>query len=106
MLDRIMKSFTTGVGRVKWVATFLAERTKAETSIAKIHFERSKIENKMDGLYRDIGKRVLELKKKGDDDVFKDLAIQHALSELKHMNKIIDDYKAQADNINKQPHYD
>lgn len=106
MLERIMKSFTTGVSRVKWIATFLAERTKAETSIAKIHFERSKIENKVDGLYRDIGKRVLELKKKGEEDVFKDFAVQHAISELTQMNKIIDDYKTQADNINKQPHYD
>ena len=106
MLDRIMKSFTTGVSRVKWIATFLAERTKAETSIAKIHFEKSKIESKIDSLYRDIGKRVLELNKKVEEDVFKDVAVQHALSELKEMNQIIDDFKTQVDNLNKQPHYD
>jgi len=50
---------------VRWFATFLAERTKAETEIAKLLFESTRFEGKIEDLYRDIGKRVVELKEKG-----------------------------------------
>jgi enoyl-[acyl-carrier-protein] reductase (NADH) len=103
MLDNTKKNLVTGITRVKWIATFLAERTRAETAIAKLVYEKSKLENKMDDLYRDIGRRVLELKEKGEHDVFNDFTIQHALSELKDMKEIVSNYKTQADNINKLP---
>lgn len=103
MKDRIRDSLTTGVNRVKWIAKFVAERTKAETSIAKFLYESSKLENKMDDLYRDIGKRVMELKDMEDKDVFKDFIVQQALDEIRNLRETVDDYKKQATDINKLP---
>ena len=103
MIDKVKKSFSTGVLRIKWVATFLAERTKAETSIAKLLYEKTKIESKINDLYSDVGKRVMELKEKGEEDVLKDFMVQQALDEVKNLRESVDDYKSQADKINKLP---
>ncbi len=103
MIDKAKKSLTTGIMRVKWIAKFLAERTKAETSMAKLLYESSKLENKIDDLYRDIGKRVVELKEKGETSVLNDFIIQQALDEVKNLRETVDDYKKQAKNINKLP---
>ena len=103
MIDKVKKSFSTGVLRIKWVATFLAERTKAETSIAKLLYEKTKIESKINDLYSDVGKRIMELKEKGEEDVLKDFMVQQALDEIKNLRESVDDYKSQADKINKLP---
>ncbi len=93
MLDRTIKSFAAGVSRVKWIATFLVERTKTETSVAKTLFERGRIENKIDDLYRDIGRRVIQLREKGEADVFEDPVVQNALNALKGMEEAVDEAK-------------
>jgi len=103
MIDKVKKSFNTGLFRVKWIATFLAERTKAETSVAKLLYERTKVEGRINDLYSDVGNRVMELKEKGEEDVLKDFIVQQALDEIKHLQESVDDYKSQADNINKLP---
>ena len=103
MIDKVKKSFNTGVLRIKWIATFLAERTKAETSVAKLLYEKTKIESKINDLYSDVGKRVMELKEKGEEDVLKDFMVQQALDEVKNLQESVDDYKSQADTVNKLP---
>lgn len=103
MIDRIRKSLNKGLDQVKWVATFLAERTKAETDIARLLFESTKIEDRIEDLYRDIGKRLTELKEKGEKSVWKDFVIQQALDEIKHLKEAADDYKNQANNLSKLP---
>ncbi len=79
MINKVKDSFNTGLLRVKWIATFVAERTKAETSVVKLLYESSKLESKIDDLYKDIGKRVIELKEKGDKEVYQDFIVQQAL---------------------------
>jgi len=103
MIDKVKKSFSTGVLRMKWVATFLAERTKAETSVAKLLYEKTKIEGKINDLYSDVGKRVMELKEKGEEDVLKDFMVQQSLDEVRNLRESVDDYKSQANKINKLP---
>ncbi len=103
MIDKIRKSLNKGLDQVKWIATFLAERTKAETEIAKLLFENTKIEGRIEDLYRDIGRRVSELKRQGEKSVWKDFIIQQALDEIKHLQEAADNYKNQADNLNKLP---
>ena len=103
MIDKVKKSFSTGVLRMKWVATFLAERTKAETSVAKLLYEKTKIEGKINDLYSDVGKRVMELKEKGEEDVLKDFMVQQSLDEVRNLRESVDDYKRQANKINKLP---
>ncbi|MBI4654852.1 MAG: hypothetical protein HY752_07665 [Nitrospirae bacterium] len=101
MLERIRKSFNEGVKSIKWVAIFLAERLKAETSMAKLLYASSKLEAKVDELYRDIGKRVLELKEKDEKAVLKDPFILQAIDEIKRVRDEIDDYKTKAEALSK-----
>ena len=103
MIDKVKKSFSTGVLRVKWIANFLVERTKAETSVARLLYEKTKIDGKINDLYSDVGNRVAELKAKGEEDVLKDFMVQQALDEIKNLQETVDDYKSKADNINKLP---
>ena len=103
MIDKVKKNFNTGVLRIKWIATFLAERTKAEASVAKLLYEKTKLEGKINDLYSDVGKRVRELKEKGEEDVLKDFMVQQSLDEIKSLQESVDDHKSHADNINKLP---
>lgn len=106
MIDKVKKNLTTGLTRVKWIAGFVADRTKAETSIAKLLYESSKLESKMDDLYRDVGKRVMEIKKKGEGeekDILKDFVVQQALDEIRNLKETVDDYRTRAKKINKLP---
>lgn len=103
MINKMKDGFNTGLMRIKWIATFVAERTKAETSVVKLLYESSKLESKIDEHYRDIGKRVLELKEKDETEVFQDFIVQQALSEVKNLKSTVEDYKKQAKNTNKLP---
>ena len=103
MIEKVKKSFSTGLLRVRWIASFLAERTKAETTVAKLLYEKTKLEDKINDLYSDVGNRVMELKEKGDEDILKDFIVQQALDEIKNLQESVDDYKSRADNINKLP---
>jgi len=104
MIDRVKNNLATGLTRAKWIATFLAERTRAGTSVAKLLYESSKLGERIDDLYRDIGRRVMELKEKdGDNDVYSDFIVQQALDEIRNLKEDVDDYKSQARNINKIP---
>ncbi len=106
MIDRVKNNLATGMTRFKWIATFLAERTRAGTSVAKLLYESSKLDERIDGLYSDIGRRVMELKEKGEHkgkDVFSDFIVQQALDEIRSLKEEAIDYKDQARNINKLP---
>ncbi len=104
MIDRVKNNLATGLTRAKWIATFLAERTRAGTSVAKLLYESSKLAERIDDLYRDIGRRVMELKEKdGDKDVYSDFIVQKALDEIRNLKEDVDDYKNQARNVNKIP---
>ncbi len=103
MNEKVRKNLAAGMNRVKWVASYVAERTKAETSAAKLYYESSKLEGRMDDIYKEIGKRVIELKEKPEKDevdLLKDPAIQNAFEEIKMMKESSKDYKKQARDIN------
>ncbi len=106
MKENVRKSLTTGLNRIKWIATFVAERTRAETSVVKLLYASGKLEDKIDGLYSDIGKRVIELKGKPGDakkDVFQDFIVQQAIDEIRNLQEAKADYKDRARSINKIP---
>ena len=103
MIDNVKKSLNTGLLRIKWIASFLAERTKAEASVAKLLYEKTKLEGKINDLYSDVGKRAMELKEKGEEDILKDFMVQQTLDEIKNLQESVDDFKGRAENINKLP---
>ncbi len=101
MLDRAKKSFAEGVKSVKWFAAFLSERTRVETTRARLLYESRKLENRLEELYCDIGKRVTEIKDKEEKDVLKDFIVLQAISEIKKIREEIDDYRSRANDLNK-----
>lgn len=106
MIDKVKTNLATGLNRVKWIASFVADRTKSEASLARLLYESNKLEHKMDGIYKDIGKRVMELKEKAgseERDVFKDFQVQQSFDEVKKLKETLDDYKAKARDLNKLP---
>lgn len=106
MNDNVRKSLATGITRLKWIASYVARRTKAETSAAKKLYESSKIESRIDDIYMDIGKRVVELKEKNnkdETDVFRDFIIQKALDEIRNLKETMNEYKKQAKEANDIP---
>lgn len=103
MIDRIRRSFNEGIKMVKWFAAFLAERAKIETSMARLFYESSKLQNRVDELYSDIGRRVLELMEKGEKAILKDFVILQAIDEIKRLREQIEDYKSEAYALQKPP---
>ena len=104
MINRVKNNLATGLARAKWIATFLAERTRAGTSAAKFLYESSKLGERIDDLYKEIGQRVMELKEKdGEKDVYSDFIVQKALDEIRNLKEDVDDYKNQARDVNKIP---
>ena len=104
MNEKVRKNLAAGINRMKWVVSYVAERTKAETSAAKMYYESSKLEGRIDEIYRDIGKRVVELKEineKDDVDVLNDSVILNGFDEIKNMSDSVNDYKKQAKDMNK-----
>lgn len=103
MLDRIRKSFDGGIKKIKWFATFFAERTKVETSVAKLFYESSKLESRLDKLYIDIGKRVLELKEKGEKTILKDFLLLQTIDEVKRLREQVEENRNKVYALNKPP---
>lgn len=101
MFDRVKKSFNEGVRNVKWIASFLAERTRTETNVAKLLYECNKLEAKLDNLYREVGRRVLELKDREDKPVYKDFIVLQTMNEITKLQEEIDDYKKRAHELSK-----
>lgn len=103
MIDRIRKNLNKGLDQIRWIATFLADRTKAETEIAKLLFESTKLEGKIEDLYTDIGKRVYELKGKGEKAIMKDFVILQAFDEIRSLRESVEEYRNQAKNLSRLP---
>jgi hypothetical protein len=103
MFVTMRKSIREGISKIQWMAAFLAERTKAETSIARLLYESSKIEERIDGLYKDIGKRIYELSEKGEGHALKDFVIKQAIDEIKNLRATIKDYKEKARELSNLP---
>lgn len=103
MWERIKKSLNEGVKVVRWIAAFLAERTKAEASVAKLLYESNKLERKIDDLYRDIGRRMLVLRENKETAVFEDFIVQQAAAEIKSLQAQVDENRGKAKTLNKLP---
>ena len=104
MINRVKNNLATGLARAKWITGFLAERTRAGTSVAKLLYESSKLGERIDELYKEIGQRVMELREKGEDkDVYSDFIVQKALDEIRNLKEDVSDYKDQARKVNKIP---
>jgi len=103
MFTIIRRSMREGMNRIRWMAAFLAERTKAETSIARLLYESSKIEDRIDELYRDIGRRIYELEEKGEATGLKDFLIKQSIDEIKNLRATIKDYREKARELSNLP---
>ncbi|MCK5287309.1 MAG: hypothetical protein KAI96_00875 [Thermodesulfovibrionia bacterium] len=93
MLDRIRRSFHEGIKQIKLFASFLSERAKVETFELKQFYATSKLVTRLDMLYSDIGKRVIELEAKGEKEVYKDFILLPKIDEVKKLKKQIEEHR-------------
>ncbi|HCC68681.1 MAG TPA: hypothetical protein DEP99_02210 [Nitrospiraceae bacterium] len=101
MWEKIRKNFEKGLDSLKWFTVFLAERTKAETSMARLLYESNKLEKKIDEVYRDIGKRIFDLREKGEKIKLKDPIILQGLDEIVRLRQEIEDCKSKSRELGK-----
>ncbi|MBI5199075.1 MAG: hypothetical protein HZA09_03560 [Nitrospirae bacterium] len=80
--DKIRKNAEEGIESIKKGATILAERARIEVSLAKILFEREKVEKRIKTLYQKIGEKIYTLTAKKERHILKDKEIADALEEL------------------------
>ncbi len=99
MLDNTKKNLVAGVARVRWMAGFIAERTRADTRLAKAAYEKNLLREKIEGLYRDIGRRVLELHQDGAPDILGDSSVKQAIAALKDLDAGMNQSASQADGL-------
>ncbi|MBL7049140.1 MAG: hypothetical protein ISR96_06480 [Nitrospira sp.] len=103
-MEQIKKNLYTGITRLKWVARFLAERIQTQTSAGRLLYEASKLKGRMDELYSEMGRKIMELREKdesSEQDVFKDAAVLQTMDEIKQVKQKIVEIKEQAGKINK-----
>jgi hypothetical protein len=94
MIERIRKSFYNGVKQIKLFASFFAERTKVETSAVKQFFLSNRMELKLEELYGNIGRRVVEIQESGAGSILENPEVVRLIEEARTVKKEIDEYKS------------
>lgn len=97
--ERVFVNMQKGAWKVTVFAAFFSERVKAEVRIVRLRLKMESVQKRIDGLYRAIGKRALELKAgavvRSTDDLFKDDVISAAVTEIAKLEKKMEDLNAE-----------
>ncbi|MEK6691657.1 MAG: hypothetical protein AABY78_10295 [Nitrospirota bacterium] len=80
--DKIIKNAEEGIKSIRKGTTILAERARIEASLAKILFEKEKVEKRIKTLYQKIGEKIYTLTAKKEKNILKDKEIAESLEEL------------------------
>jgi len=95
--DRIRRDLESGLRTFQFVGRFIAERTRVETSLAKVVYDTQKIRKKIDDRYRELGERIFELrdeKNPTDNAVVRDM-----IAELATLKEELDVYMTRAQEL-------
>ncbi len=98
---KLKESFEAGVEKIRGLASLLAERFRVEAAVIKLIRESGELEKKRDGLVREIGERVFELRGRSELSVLDDSRIRRALAELEKLDREIEELKGKASEIGK-----
>jgi hypothetical protein len=91
MIEELRESFSGGIERIKWFATVFSERLKIEIAVVKLLYQSDEMHKKREGLYREIGRRVYELKGNPEKNILKDRAVAEAIEGIEELDKGLDE---------------
>jgi hypothetical protein len=101
MLKRVYENFRRGSEKIKWFAALLSERINIELAVFKLLHQSDEMEKKRQELLVTIGDRVVELKGRGDKNVFLDSALTGALAEIEKLDSNINELRKKASEISR-----
>ncbi|TAL27344.1 MAG: hypothetical protein EPN94_01720 [Nitrospirae bacterium] len=96
MWRRVKNNLDSGIDKIKWFSSVLAERMKVEFSVIKLLQEREKKEKDRAEKMRLVGERVFELRNHSEKNAYKDKAISEAIVELERLDAEIEEIKKKA----------
>jgi seryl-tRNA synthetase len=91
MYEKLRESFSGGIERIKWFATVFSERLKIEIAVVKLLYQSDEMQKRRDGLYREIGRRVYDLKGNPEKNILKDRAVAEAIEEIEKLDRDLDE---------------
>lgn len=99
MWIRIKNSLNSGIKRLKFLSSIIAERLKIELSVIRLLDEQNDKQKEIAEKMRIIGQRVFELKGSAEKDVFKDKTINETIAGIEKLNADIEDIKNKVSTI-------
>jgi hypothetical protein len=99
MIERIKKNLEDGVDKVKWYSSILSERLKVESSVIRLMRESADLQKKRDGLLKDIGTRVFELKSSPELNLMEDRALAAIIKDIDALDEDIETLNSRADMV-------
>jgi len=88
--DRIVRNLNIGAEAVMRLAISLSERTRLESSVAKLMVKKGKIESKIDKANRGLGERVSAMYEQKSEDIINDLEVQDILKDIMIMREEVE----------------
>ena len=86
--DRVRRDLEDGIGTVKWLGRFLAERTRVETALAKVLYDAQKIRKKIEDRYLELGESIYELR--DDRQALDNATIRDLLGQIQTLKEELD----------------
>ena len=99
--DRIRKDLEDGLNSIQAIGRFLAQRTRVETSLAKVVYDTQKIRRKIDEKYHELGERIYELK--DEKNPAENATVRDLISELSSLKEELDFYMTRASELGGKP---
>lgn len=100
MLKRVSVGITSGLAKIKWFFTIIAERIKVEIAVIRLMGRSEKYELDKQKFLITIGERVSELKESRRANVFEDDTVSEALKKLEEIETEISQLRKEAQEIN------
>ncbi|MBI4689638.1 MAG: hypothetical protein HY754_05160 [Nitrospirae bacterium] len=101
MWKKVRDNLDSGMEKIKWFSSLLAERLKIEFSIIKLSSDREKREKHRAEKMRLIGERVFELRNNSDKNTLSDNVITESIAEIEKFDAEIEDIKKKVSEISK-----
>jgi seryl-tRNA synthetase len=94
--EKAVVNVQKGLQKINTVSAFFSERIKAEIAIVRLRIRIDEIQTQIDELYRTIGRRVVDLKNRGEipkasEQLLRDEDIVSSMNELVEQKKEIED---------------
>lgn len=95
--NRIRRDLDRGITNIISVGRYLAERTRIETSLAKVVFDSHRIQKKIDDKTLELGERIFELR--DEKRVLQNAVVRDLISQIEDLKRELDLYLSQSEEM-------